>query len=144
MNNQENIKLIDNGIGSRLRELRHHYNLSLKEFGLKAGISDAAIFKMELGKTKRPHAASLKKIISAYGVSFEWLYYGIGDMLPNGRNVFENINGKALLKIASCNSQCCLELTQKNKKLEKEVERLWQLIDHLTQQQIRIAKFSSN
>ena len=144
MSNQRNIKLIDNVIGQRLRELRHHYNLSLKEFGLIAGISDAAIFNIESGKTKRPHPTTLKNIISTYGVSYEWLFYGIGDMLPNVSNAYGNINGKDLLQITSCDNHSCLELTQKNKRLEKEVERLWQLIDHLTQQQIQTAKFSSN
>ena len=142
MNTKRNIKLVDNGIGSRLRELRHYYNLSLIQFASKAGLSHIAILNIESGETKRPRNISLKNIISAYGTSFEWLYYGIGDMLPYGLVVVDEIEGTEVIRMKSCSNNNCAELEKKNKKMEKKIERLWQLINHLTQQQMQVAKFS--
>lgn len=131
MNNIENKNL--RNISSRVKVLRRHYNLSLKQFSLRAGISHVAIFNIESGKTNRPHPTTLKSIISVYGTTYEWLYYGIGDMLPNGRNSYGNINGKDVLQIENHKRQSSIELIKKNRALEIEVERLWKLLDHLTQ-----------
>jgi transcriptional regulator with XRE-family HTH domain len=122
---------MEKSFGTRIKELRAYYKLGIKEFGSRCGISHVAIFNLESGKTNKPQSASLQKIITCYGTTHEWLFYGIGEMLPNG------MPGIGLLETkqedVSWREDVFLELKNKNAMLEKEVERLWQMLQHLTQ-----------
>jgi transcriptional regulator with XRE-family HTH domain len=116
---------------NRIKKLRTYYQLGIKEFGLRCGLSHVAIFQLENGKTKKPQNSSLQKIVESYGTTHEWLRYGIGNMLPNGRKV---LNEAALKQEnVTWKNEAYLELKNKNELLEKEVERLWQMVNHLTQ-----------
>src|SRR5262245_57983211 len=75
---------MENTIGQRIKELRTHYNLSVKEFVGKVGLSHVAIFHLESGKTLKPHRSSLQRMANIFGTTADWLLFGKSEMLPNG------------------------------------------------------------
>ena len=116
-------------IGQRIRELRTHYNLSVKEFAAKCGLSHVAIFHLENGKTLKPHRSSLQRMANIFGTSSDWLLFGKNEMLPNGiKEIYADENsGDGFWK-----DEAYLEIKSKNVMLEKEIERLWQMVSHFT------------
>lgn len=114
-------------IGQRIKELRVHYNMGIKEFGLRCGLSHVAIFHLENGKTLRPQKSSLQRIINVFGTTNDWLMYSIGDMLPNG---IKDLEAEEKTAENFWKEEAYLELKTKNALLEKEVERLWQIVSH--------------
>ena len=90
-----------------------------------------AIFHLENGKTNKPQNNSLQKIVGCYGTTYERLVYGIGNMLRSGRQVLN----EAALKQENIiwKNEAYIELKNKNELLEKELARLWQMVNHLTQ-----------
>jgi transcriptional regulator with XRE-family HTH domain len=119
---------MENSIGERIRSLRNHYNLSVKEFAAKCGLSHVAIFHLESGKTSKPHRGSLQRIASMFGTTADWLMYGKNDMLPNGeKEIYGDINGDHFWK-----EEAYQEIKNRNLILEKEIERLWEMIGHFT------------
>lgn len=120
---------MENLIGLRIKELRTHYNLSVKEFAVKCGLSHVAIFHLENGKTLKPHRSSLQRMASIFGTTADWLLFGKNDMLPNGtKEIYaENNEQEHFWK-----DEAYLEIKSKNLMLEKEIERLWQMLSHFT------------
>lgn len=115
-------------LSHRIKELRSHYNMGIKEFGVRCGLSHVAIFHLENGRTVKPQKSSLQRIISVFGTTNEWMLHGIGEMLPNGIKDLEvEKDGVGYWK-----DEAYQELKSKNLLLEKEVERLWQMISHFT------------
>ena len=116
-------------VGLRIKELRAHYNIGVKEFGTRCDLSHVAVFHFENGRTTRPHKSSLQRIASAYGTTIEWLLFGTGEMLPNGKKDLsdDENNFDAYWK-----DEAYTELKSKNMLLEKEVDRLWQMVSHFT------------
>lgn len=114
-------------IGHRIKELRLHYNMGIKEFGLRCGLSHVAIFHLENGKTLRPQKSSLQRIISVFGTTNDWLMYNIGEMLPNG---IKDLDADEKTAENFWKEEAYVELKNKNALLEKEVERLWQIVGH--------------
>jgi transcriptional regulator with XRE-family HTH domain len=112
-----------NPVALRIKELRNHYNLGVKDFARKAGLSHAAIFNLENGKTNKPHKSSIQRIASVYGSTSEWLLYGNDEMLPNGRREFMQHED-------NWKEEAYQEVKRKNVMLEKEIERLWEMIGH--------------
>lgn len=120
---------MEDSVAKRVKQLRSHYNLSVKEFAVKCGLSHVAIFHLESGKTLKPHRGSLQRMALVFGTSSDWILYGINEMLPNGTvqiYVDENEN------TSSWKDEAIQEIKNKNIFLEKEVERLWQMVGHFT------------
>lgn len=120
---------MENTIGQRIRELRTHYNLSVKEFAVKCGLSHVAIFHLESGKTLKPHRSSLQRMATIFGTTADWLLYGKSEMLPNGEKEIYTLENNT---DAYWKDEAYLEIKSKNMMLEKEIERLWQMISHFT------------
>lgn len=116
-------------LAQRIKELRTHYNLSVKEFAGKCGLSHVAIFHLESGKTTKPHRSSLQRMVSIFGTTSDWILFGKNEMLPAGSKEI-TIEENAYLEYWK--DEAYLELKNKNVLLEKEVERLWQMIGHIT------------
>ena len=116
-------------IGHRIKELRAHYNLGVKEFAIRCGLSHVAIFHFESGKTFRPQKSSLNRIAGSYGTTVDWLLYGHGEMLPNGAKELyvQEPESDGFWK-----DEAYMEIKNRNAMLEKEVERLWQMVTHFT------------
>jgi len=120
---------MENSLGQRIKELRMHYNLSVKEFAVKCGLSHVAIFHLENGKTVKPHRSSLQRIASIFGTTADWLLYGKNEMLPNGsREIFSDEH----VQDSFWKDEAYLEIKSKNVMLEKEIERLWQMVGHFS------------
>src|SRR6478609_6160512 len=111
---------MENNIADRIKALRAHYNLSVKEFAHKCGLSHVAIFQLEKGKTLKPHKGTLIKIAKLFGAQIDWILYGKGDMLPYGSLM---IHETELTGEKSWQEEAYLEVKQKNVLLEREVER---------------------
>lgn len=114
-------------IGQRIKELRLKYNMGIKEFGMRCGLSHVAIFHLENGKTLRPQKSSIQRIVSVFGTTNDWLMYSIGDMLPNG---MKDLDAEEKTVENYWKEEAYLELKNRNSLLEKEVERLWQIVGH--------------
>lgn len=120
---------MENSIGQRIKELRTHYNLSVKEFASKCGLSHVAIFHLENGKTTKPHRSSLQRMASIFGTTADWLLFGKNEMLPNGaKDIYTGEAGDE----SYWKDEAYLEIKSKNIMLEKEIERLWQMLSHFT------------
>lgn len=114
-------------IGPRIKQLRTFYGLSIREFAHLCGLSRLAVFNLESNKTQKPHPSSLQKMVNVFGTTVEWLLTGKDEMLPNGmKEIFRDDAEKESLK----KDEAYLEIKSKNMMLEKEVERLWQILDH--------------
>lgn len=118
---------MENTIAQRIRQLRLHYNLSVKEFAGRCNLSHVAIFHLENGRTVKPHKSSMQRIASMYGTTLDWIYYGKGEMLPNGERELTDSSDNDFWK-----DEAYLEIKGRNAMLEKEIERLWQMIEHFT------------
>jgi transcriptional regulator with XRE-family HTH domain len=117
-------------IAQRIKELRSHYNLGVKEFASRSGLSHVAIFHLENGKTLKPHRSSIQRIASVFGSSTDWLLFGKNEMLPNGtKEIYADENQTDTF----WKDEAFLEIKSRNQMLEKEVERLWQMISHFTE-----------
>jgi hypothetical protein len=64
-----------------------------------------------------------------FGAKIDWILYGQGEMLPNGSSLLHDTE---LNKESRWQEEAYHELKQKNLLLEREVERLWQLLSHYT------------
>src|SRR5439155_10419425 len=118
---------MDNFIGQRIRQLRTHYNMGMKDFAELSGLSHVAIFHLENGKTRKPHKSSMHRIAATFGTTTEWILYGSNEMLPNGKRDTTELKSEAFWK-----EESYLELKKRNLILEEEVGRLWNIITHLT------------
>jgi transcriptional regulator with XRE-family HTH domain len=118
---------MENTIAFRIRQLRTHYNLSVKEFAARCSLSHVAIFHLEGGRTLKPHKSSMQRIANVYGSSADWLLFGKNEMLPNGTKELADSEASEYWK-----DEAYLEIKNRNAMLEKEVERLWQMISHFT------------
>jgi transcriptional regulator with XRE-family HTH domain len=120
--------IMENTIAKRIKQLRAHYNLGVKEFAERCSLSHVAIFHLESGKTVKPHKSSLQRIANVFGTTAEWILFGKNEMLPNGtRELQTEVTGDVFWK-----EEAYLEIKSRNAMLEKEVERLWQMISHFT------------
>jgi transcriptional regulator with XRE-family HTH domain len=119
--------IMENTIALRIRQLRTHYNLSVKEFASRCNLSHVAIFHLENGRTLKPHKSSMQRVANVYGSSVDWILYGKNEMLPNGTKELTEGEVSDFWK-----DEAFLELKSRNAILEKEIERLWQMISHFT------------
>jgi transcriptional regulator with XRE-family HTH domain len=118
---------MSNSLGERIRQLRQHYHLGVKEFASMCSLSHVAVFQMENGRTAKPHKSSMHRIARVFGTSVDWLLFGKNEMLPNGtRDIYSSETD------SQWKEEAYLEIKNRNVYLEREVERLWQIIGHFT------------
>ena len=66
----------------RIRQVRKQGGLSQEEFASDIGVTRAMLASYELARVV-PRDAILKLICAKYGVSYDWLKNGEGDMFPS-------------------------------------------------------------
>lgn len=110
--------------GRRIKILRDHYRLNVKNFAFGCRVSDVTIFKIEKGSGISEK--TLSKIIFTYGTTKEWLTEGKGEMLPEGTKElpFDEIEKRYTENI-------CEQLISKNERIEKELEKIWRVLNSL-------------
>jgi transcriptional regulator with XRE-family HTH domain len=116
---------MENLIGKRIKLLRKTYNLGLKDFASYCQLSHVAIFHLENGKTSKPHRRSLQKMADNFGTSINWIINGEDEMLPKGK---VSLKKQDVVTSDFWKEEAYNQLKDSNKLLEKEVERLWQII----------------
>ena len=67
------------GVALRLRELRKGLKYTQAQMGEKLGISREMVIKLETGE-QLPSGRILQALDSSFRLSFNWLFYGIGNM----------------------------------------------------------------
>lgn len=65
--------------GLALRRLRAARAFSLRELAEKSGVTQDNIWKIEQGKTKRPHGKTIRSLAEALGVTPDDLYKEEGE-----------------------------------------------------------------
>jgi DNA-binding XRE family transcriptional regulator len=71
------------GIGSRLRDIRRHWDINQDELAKRAGVSVATIRRMENGYYS-PRLSTAQKLADAVQIRVEWLLTGSEPMLHLG------------------------------------------------------------
>lgn len=128
------INLVEKGIteaciGDRIKILRTQYNMSLREFAAKCEVSYVIIHKYETRKKNHPNITTLYKIVNVFGTTIDWLVEGKGDMLPNGMN-YKVVRENELFNFWQ--DEAFLQQESRIETLEKEINRLWGIINHFT------------
>lgn len=67
-------------IGMRVRQVRKGINLTQAEFGEKIGVAGDAVLNIELARNKKLQESTLKLIALKFGINYDWLLAGQGDM----------------------------------------------------------------
>lgn len=68
-------------VGERIKIIRIQADLSQEEFGNRLGMGRGAVYNVEKGLVE-PKETFLKLICTTYGVAYDWLISGTGDMYP--------------------------------------------------------------
>lgn len=66
-------------LSERLSESRHSVGLSARELSALAGLSNAAVTRLENENRPRPSAATIAALSNVLGCTFAWLLDGTGD-----------------------------------------------------------------
>lgn len=66
-------------MNERIKQIRSSLNLTRAEFGKRLGVSGDVINNLERGRVEAKEPI-LKLICKEFGVSYDWLVHGIGEM----------------------------------------------------------------
>jgi len=66
-------------VGKRIAFVRQELRLGVVEFARKAGLSNSIIYQVEAG-TKEMGLSTLERLSQTYGISLNWLVFGLGPM----------------------------------------------------------------
>lgn len=77
-------------MNERIKELRKFLKLSQEVFGLKLGVTKAAISKMEIGNYNITDTMT-KLICMEYNVNYIWLTTGMGEMFSDNENDYAKL-----------------------------------------------------
>lgn len=81
-------------LGERIKELRMSVGLSQKEFGIRIGVSDTAVSKIERGE-RNPSEQTIISICREFDVNESWLKEGTGNMFSNtSEDLFDQLANK--------------------------------------------------
>lgn len=113
-------------VNERIKLLRTDLNLTQQQFSDLIGITSTQLSRIENGNSA-PQNATIKGILENIEVSKDWLLDGKGELKAQvkSNNKFADVN-------SPWKEEAYLEVKSKNALLEKELERLWQMIQHLT------------
>ena len=70
------------GIHTRLKEVRTHFKLSIREFSKEIYFSHSVYGQVEYG-TREPNNRIIQLIVSRFNVNKEWLLNGNGEMFTS-------------------------------------------------------------
>ena len=81
-------------MNERIKEIRKSVGLSQKEFGVRIGVSDTAVSKIERGE-RNPSEQTILSICREFNINYAWLKDGIGDMFLNtSKDLFDQLANK--------------------------------------------------
>jgi transcriptional regulator with XRE-family HTH domain len=111
---------MENSINSRVILLKNHFKLDTKQFVAKANISPTTLWSIEKGGEMKPK--TIKQIADSFNVDISWLLTGEGEMLAKDNDSKTDPWKDALVS----------QIKDENNRLQKELERVWQMVQHLT------------
>lgn len=77
-------------MNERIKEIRSGLGLTRAEFGKRLGVSGDVINNLERGRVE-PKEMIIKLICKEFGVSYQWLVNGIGEMNDSDENEAQEI-----------------------------------------------------
>lgn len=111
-------------INERFKMLRTSLTLTQNEFANMIGLTPTQLSRIENGSSQ-PQNSTLKDLFKKVEVSHDWLLNGKGEL-----------NAKIIDVIAQdvnpWKDALVSQVKEENNRLQKEVERLWQMIGHYT------------
>lgn len=84
--NQKGGKLMN----ERIKQIRNSLKLTRAEFGKRLGVSGDVINNLERGRVE-PKEMIIKLICKEFGVSYQWLVNGLGEMNDSDENEAQEI-----------------------------------------------------
>jgi transcriptional regulator with XRE-family HTH domain len=76
-------------INERIAQIREHFNLSQKNFGIIIGFKQGHISRIESGESK-PTETTINAIVARFPINAEWLRTGEGEMLISPESYLQN------------------------------------------------------
>jgi len=77
-------------MNERIKQIRSSLNLTRAEFGKRLGVSGDVINNLERGRVE-PKELIIKLICKEFGVSYQWLVNGLGEMNDSDENEAQEI-----------------------------------------------------
>lgn len=113
---------MENTVNERVLMLKTHFNLGRNDFASKAGISPTTYDSIVNGNNVYPK--TIKSIITAFNVNTDWLLHGKGKMF--------NAEPKEAPSNDPWKDALVMQVKEENTRLQRELERVWQMVQHLT------------
>lgn len=77
-------------MNERIRQVRSSLNLTRAQFGKRLGVSGDVINNLERGRVE-PKGTIIKLMCKEFGVSYQWLVNGLGEMNDSDENEAQEI-----------------------------------------------------
>lgn len=132
--------VISSKTGERVKALRKHLNLGLRDLGAKIGMSYQNLLNMEQGVYSFTEAG-IKKISEATGASEDWLLYGREPMFQEGKEVPAYKPKGEIIAEEKAEKKALREKEKAQRKEEIERRRLY-VIELRKQYNLSQAKFA--
>lgn len=110
-------------INERIKVLRTHLDLTQQEFAALIDFTSTQLSRIENGASA-PQNATIKQIFDKIDVSKEWLLDGKGELKAQVIT--------STLKADPWKDALVSQIKDENNRLQKELERVWQMVQHLT------------
>jgi len=113
---------MENTVNSRVLLLKKELGLSNNEFCMQAKISTSTLYSIQNGVDMK--SKTITAIAEAFNINKDWLLNGKGKML--------NEKNKETTNVDPWKDALVSQVKEENNRLQKEVERLWQMVSHFT------------
>ncbi len=77
-------------MNERIKKIRNSFGLTRAEFGKRLGVSGDVINNLERGRVE-PKEIIIKLICKEFGISYQWLVNGLGEMNDSDENEAQEI-----------------------------------------------------
>lgn len=77
-------------MNERIKQVRSSLNLTRAQFGKRLGVSGDVINNLERGRVE-PKETIIKLMCKEFGVSYQWLVNGLGEMIDSDENEAQEI-----------------------------------------------------
>ncbi len=108
-------------VNERVKLLINQLNLTIDEFCEKADISRTTLWSIQKGTEMKPK--TVKNICSAFGLSREWFLHGTGNQYE-----IQPVHNT----VDPWKDALVMQIKEENSRLQKELDRMWQMVQHLT------------
>lgn len=112
-------------VNERIKLLRTQLNLSPEDFATKCNINRITLYRIEKGEGEPMHK-TLKGIATSLNVNYDWLTLGKGKMFNDKTKEITTPS------VDPWKDALVSQVKEENNRLQKEVERLWQMVSHFT------------